>query len=885
MKKISTDLIQRIVFFAGIVPGKTVRLILIMLLLVSGLSMQAQEKTITLYMEGVSLSHILKAIRDQSGKNIVFSNDLVAPYQDEMIRLENATTEEALEQCLANKPFTFRIEGGIIIIEPQEEEQGSQLRQTVRGTVLDKESLIPLPGANVIIRTRHRLIGGISDESGKFRLEGVPVGRHTLQITYVGYKDIQLPEIYVGSAREVILDIELVENVQDIEAVEVRPYAKGEPMNDMAVVSARSFSVEETRRYAGAASDPGRMALSFAGVNTDDDLSNQIVVRGNSPNGMLWRMEGVQIPVPNHFYQEGYDAGYVSVLSADMLGNSDFFTGAFPAEYGNGTAGVFDMSLRNGNNQQREYSVEIGSMGADIALEGPFSKNYNGSYLINGRYATFAILNMIGVKIDGDLLPEYSDLSYKFFLPTRKAGTFSIWGLGGISKVFDEPVADSSLWDMYDMKYGYSTRAKTGSTGITHKIFPDEKSFIRTSLAFTGYTSSDSSYTLNRDYQREYDYGEFFSSSAIRFSTSYNRKFTARTTVKTGMELSKQYFEYNSLYLDETTRQWINDINGKGNTEIVQGYLQMKHKFSDEFQVNAGLHYMHFAMNGEHSFEPRLGLRWNFQPSQSLNLGFGKHSKHELLMRYSIMSEVGEDSMAYANPDLKLNKAYHIVLGYTKHFNHDIRFMTEIYYQHLFDLPVARDSSKTYSSINDDFFGMPMISEGIGRNYGIEFTLEKYFVDSYYFLFTLALYNAEYKPLDGNWYNSRYNNNHIMNLTGGKEFTVRNKNTLGVNMRFLWSGGKRDTPIETDEDPETGVIWYFDQKKINSIQYEDYLRLDLGISYTINNPKVAHEFSVDIQNVTARENVSGKSYDPETGFTYVSTMTGILPFINYKLRF
>ncbi len=886
MKKIKTEIFSRIVFHVRVVPGLSRKLLLALLLIWGHFTVHAQDSRITLHMDDVSLGTILKEIRDQSGKNIVFSNDLIDQYAHETIHVESVSPEEALEACLGDKPVTFSIRENVIIIEPaQEEEFNSLLKQTVRGTIKDKESSIPLPGANVIIQTPSGILGGISDARGNFKLEGVRVGRHTLQITYVGYHDVVLPEIYVGSAKEVILDIELTENVEDIEEVIVRPYAQGEPMNDMAVVSARSFSVEETKRYAGAASDPGRMALSFAGVNTDDDLSNQIVVRGNSPNGMLWRMEGVEIPVPNHFYQEGYDAGYVSVLSADMLGNSDFYTGAFPAEYGNGTSGVFDMSMRNGNNQKREYSIEVGSMGADLTLEGPFSQNYRGSYLINARYATFAIMNLIGVRIDGDILPEYQDLSYKFYLPTKKAGTFSIWGLGGVSMVEDSPVADSSLWEYQYMRAGYKTNARTGSTGITHKIFLGSKSYLRTALAFTGYMSQDNSYTLTNEYEKEYDYNEKFQSKSIRFTTTYNQKFSPKATLKTGLVVSRNYFDYYSRYIRDSTRTWITDIDGRGQTNTLQGFAQYKYKFSEKLQMNLGLHYMYFALTDDYSLEPRFGLKWFLPASQSLSLGISKHSQHELLMHYAIKVPDENDSMVYANPDLKLRKAYHFVIGYSKHFRNNFRINIEAYYQHLYDLPVAKDPYNTYSSINDDYFGRPLVSKGKGRNYGIELTVEKFFVNNYYFLFTHSLFMAQYQPLDGRWYNSRYNNNYITNFTAGKEFVIREKNTLGLNMRFLWSGGKRDSPIDMSTDPETGEILYHDPKRAYEIQYADYIRLDLGVSYRINNPRVTHEFSVDIQNVTNRENINGMYYSVEDNITYTSTMTGILPFINYKLQF
>jgi len=125
----------------------------------------------------------------------------------------------------------------------------------------------------------------------------------------------------------------------------------------MSAVSARAFTVEETQKYPAAINDPLRMATNFAGVASLDDGMNQIVIRGNSPTGLLWRMEGIDIPNPNHFAAKGSSGGGISILSSQLLSNSDFITGAFAADYGNALSGVFDLNLRKGNNEKRETTL------------------------------------------------------------------------------------------------------------------------------------------------------------------------------------------------------------------------------------------------------------------------------------------------------------------------------------------------------------------------------------------------------------------------------------------------------------------------------------------------------------------------------------------------
>src|SRR5688572_14992138 len=276
------------------------------------------------------------------------------------------------------------------------------LTQTIRGKVIDRESQAPLIGVSVAIVTSDPVKGSMTDTEGNFKIEKVPVGRHTLKINYIGYQEQVMPEMLLGSGKELILNIGLSEDIRQMQEVVIKAQQeKGRPQNEMATLSARSISVEETKRYAASLNDPARAALSYAGVGATDDMSNEIVVRGNSPKGVLWRIDGIEVPNPNHFGQEGASGGPISMLSVNMLDNSDFYTGAFPAEYGNALSGIFDMKLRKGNNEKREYAFQAGVLGVDFAAEGPFKKGYKGSYLANYRYSTLAILNSVGLKIAG----------------------------------------------------------------------------------------------------------------------------------------------------------------------------------------------------------------------------------------------------------------------------------------------------------------------------------------------------------------------------------------------------------------------------------------------------------------------------------------------------
>ncbi len=308
---------------------------------------------------------------------------------------------------------------------------GQNLTQTIRGTVVDKETKFPLIGVTVVVKTTDgQTLGASTDIEGAYRVEKVPLGRQGVEFSYIGYQQVANDNIIVSSAKEVILNVEMEESAVDVETVEILGQRNGEVLNEIATVSAREFSVEETNRYAGSRGEPARMASNFAGVQGADDSRNDIIVRGNSPSGVLWRLEGINIPNPNHFSIAGTGGGSVTILNNKFLANSDFFTGAFPAQYGNSIAGAFDLRMRNGNNEKHEFSGQLGFLGTELMAEGPLNKN-GASYLTTFRYSTLALFSFMNINVGTDAIAvklrfnwlKIRDLGYLFFVLFRQKET------------------------------------------------------------------------------------------------------------------------------------------------------------------------------------------------------------------------------------------------------------------------------------------------------------------------------------------------------------------------------------------------------------------------------------------------------------------------------
>jgi hypothetical protein len=870
--------------------GSTKRTVFFLLFVVLCLpAVHGQEARVSISMRDTSAEAVINEIRNQVDIDFVYNHEELEKCPKVSVDISNGTVEEVLDHCLRNSGLSHKKINNTIIIAPEKEDPGKSgtrsktPTQILRGTIRDRDSKVPLPFANIVLLDTDPQLGTTSDNNGQFELLKVPVGRYSILVRYVGYEDVVLSEVVLGSAKEKVLAIELSERLESIGEVSVT-LTKGEALNQMAVVSSRSFNVEETKRYPATVGDPARMAQVFAGVSGNDDSSNEIIIRGNSPNWMIWRLEGVEIPSPNHFAEEGYTSGAISILSTNMIGLSDFYTGAFPAEYGNTLSGIFDIKFRNGNNQEREYAFQAGLLGIEFAAEGPFKKGYDGSYLINYRYSTFALMDQLNIEISQNAQPNYQDLSYKINLPAKKAGTFSLWAIGGISDDDEQYLPDSTSSENPELGYRDFTKTGMYALGLSHTIFPDDKSYIKTVFSHSLSSSSNHYYqmdSLGILYTNWYDEMQ---SKAFRINTLYNRKVSSRLTLRTGLTLNRLNYNYFGELAD-TAWTLTPIMDSEGNTKLFQGYLQGKYKFSDQLLVTAGLHYAYFQQSQDHSLEPRLGLEVKLPHRQKLSFGFGIHSKNENLPVYFV-EQIGSDGSVFMpNLHLEMIRSTHYIAGYDLMFGKDLNFKVEAYYQDISKLPVPTNPDKlwipSFGGVNQDD---TLSNTGRGRNYGLELTFQKFFTDGFYFLTTASLYDSKYKPADDQWHNTKYNSNYIFNLVGGKEILWGKNKMFGISSRLLWNGGKRLISIDLEESilqGETVVL----TEELFSTKTSDYFRIDLGLKLHFYKERLEHIISLDIQNLTNRLNTWTQYYNPATESIKDYYMAGIIPILTYRIEF
>lgn len=736
------------------------------------------------------------------------------------------------------------------------------LTQNIRGTIIDKTSQVPLTGCIVVVSNDTSILGAATTNVvGKFEIPNVPIGRHKVKVFDRYYKELEVHNVVLGTGRETILELSL-EAGPAAELV-YTGLSQDLSINEMALVSTHTFAVEEIERYAGSRGDPSRMVANFAGVRGLDDTRNDIIIRGNTPSGLLYNLEGISISNPNHYALYGSTGGGVNIISNKVLQNSDFISGAMPAEYGNAIAGVFDLQLRSGNNQQFEVVAETGILTSEIVAEGPIGPKGGASFLVDVRSSTFGLMDLLNRSLAKETakvvglagIPKFRDLAFKLNWPLKDRSNISLFGIGGKSDIqILEVDRDPCFFSFEDHNQNVDFGTGMGIAGINYDRSLNEKTHARISL----YTSGNTMYSFRdlviRDslsgnvigtrpkYRNDFSRQEF----GVRFV--FNSKLDSRHSLRYGLTVKEGFYDL------------VDSLSGISTTDF-QGiiwqsnlFAQWMYKFSNTLTITSGFHSLFFGLNGSLSFEPRAAVKWDFRRNQSIAFAAGLHSALQPTYIYFQLSPDSTGRLYRHNQDLGMTHSQHYVISYFNRFNDNIRLVIEGYYQRLTNVPVEKEAS-SFSMLNDGInfkysFPGKLKNGGVGENFGLEATLERFYNKGYYYFLTFSWYNSQYEGSDLVRRNTDFNGNFAFNGLIGREFTLGQKKNiiLGTGLRVSYAGGRRYTPLDLEASIEKQEKVTVDSLAFTN-QFPNYFRTDLKLTLTINRPKFSHEFGLDLLNI------------------------------------
>lgn len=775
--------------------------------------------------------------------------------------------------------------------------------QTIRGTVLDRQSEVPLIGAAVEVLGSAASLGTITDVDGTFALEDVPVGRRELRVTYLGYEAATLSNILVTAGKEVLLEVKLEESFTSLnEVVVTAEVDKDRAVNDLATISARQFNTEEVMRYSGGRNDVGRLVANFAGVAASNDARNDIIIRGNAPTGVLWRLEGIPIPNPNHFSTLGTTGGPVSALNPNMIGTSDFLTSAFPAEYGNALAGVFDINLRRGNRERNEYMFQMGAFsGLEALVEGPLRKAKGGSFVAAYRHSFVELANAAGINVGTAALPRYKDVSFNLDFGQGRAGRFSLFGIGGHSSI-DFLAAETDSTDLFaNPDQNAFNVSRFGVAGIKHQLLLNDHAYVRTvvSASHTGTTFRSEDIDMLSDGKPLPLTDVRDDLNTLRLSSFYNDKINARLTLRAGVLLQQQYLDTRVDTREgqpdqdgDGLRDWVNQRDFDGGFFQGEAFAQSQYRISSTLTFNAGLRALYFSQTEDLALEPRVALNYQVAPRSRINLGYGMHHQTQPLPVFFFRELQPDGTTRLTNDELGFTRNQHLVLGYDLTPATDWRIKAEAYYQWISQAPVERERS-SFSLLNAGAdFVFPergsLVNEGTGTNLGVEVTVEKFFSRGYYGLLTVSVFDATYTGSDGVERSTAFDGGYVFNALAGKEFQLDDagRRFLTLDTKVTRAGGRPYTPVNLEASSLAGREVQFEDRAF-TLRLDDYFRWDFKIGFRTNSParKLSQTFFLDFQNVTNRENVFAQRYNPVRNEVGRINQIGFFPDVLYRIEF
>ncbi len=506
----------------------------------------------------------------------------------------------------------------------------------------------------------------------------------------------------------------------------------------------------------------------------------------------------------------------------------------------------------------------------------------------------------------GGAVPHYQDLTFKVNIPTERFGRFELFGVGGRSRIaMLEDERDKELStvmagiDLYN-------RSETGILGMKHTYYFENSVITKPfreagSMKHTYYfensgrwtnslstTTSQMSTEIDSLYRKgvketwrtyNFESGHFHHA----FNTEYVQKLGNRNTLQVGGRMAVEQFNYlDSVYVKD---RYIQQFNSKGSYNLLQAFATWQHKFSNNVTLNTGTHFFYFPLNKQWSIEPRTGLQWRLNERQGVSAAFGMHSQTQIPLIYFYKDEDGMQPFR----NMGFNKSLHSVLGYDWMIARDFRLKLEGYYQHIYNIPISLKETPQFSMINmgDDFYieaRGDMANKGLGRNYGVELTLEKFLSRGYYFLMTTSLYDSKYRDSNGTWRNTRFNGKYIFNALGGYEWTFNKKSSLLFDLKGTLAGGKWYTPIDepaTIEASRMRFVW----EEAYTKQVPDYFKLNARITYRLNGKRISQEWAADLQNLTNHRNIYSQDWNMTESKIETVYQQGFMPMMTYRILF
>lgn len=758
--------------------------------------------------------------------------------------------------------------------------------QTISGVVKNSFTERAITDVKVSLLLNDSIvISTFTDQKGVFNFVKIPLGIYDISFAHLEYEAFILPDITLTSSRVENITVGLVEAFKQLNELTINPHKdRSKNNNEMSTNSVKTIYVQDMQKLAGSLDDPIRVAGMMPGVTSEAAFSENFVsIRGNSPRGLKYQMEGVEVINPSHFARIGSSGGTFTVFSMQLLDKSDFFTGAFPAEYSNALSGVMDVNFRRGNQATHEYSITAGTLGLDFSTEGPFNSKMKSSYLINYRYSVVGMARFIGYPTQ----PTYQDLSFVLNFPQKK-GEFKVFGISGTSDRKRLATPDSTLWKSDIDRYNLSLSSQMVMLGGTYDRPFGENSLMKLTLVGNAFKQVDNRNYLLQEATEIIRSRNEYSSIPVTAALSFKHKFSRRHTNKTGGSFEYASHNWEVLQYDFENTRLDTNVIGKGYAQTAKAYTQSRIFLNEKLVLNLGVSSLFYSVNKKVTFEPRIGLSYQTKSKGKLTLSLGKHSQIEHYATYLFQQKDSLGVISNPNKNLELVKAYHAIGGFKTTIFKNHYLNVEVYYQYLYDIPTEKNGTFSMANIAELQQIRALENIGTGENYGIDFGIERYASKGLYYMINASVFESNYVDGLGVKRSTGYDQKFNVKFLAGKEYIIGEKkgktNFIGWNTNVAYVGGRPYTPVDIAAS-ELNQETIYNERIAFTARDKNLLFADVTFTYKINKAKRTAVWSLQIKNIFSNGAAIYREYDPMTHQETTVKSSSFFPNLSYKIQF
>lgn len=719
---------------------------------------------------------------------------------------------------------------------------------TIRGRIYNSKTNEPLEFANIIIQGTN--IGSTSDLDGNYIFTGIDPGFKQLVVSLVGFQTTLSPEIQVQGNQTTFLDIPVNETTQVLNEFVVKRNPNAKKIESP--LSVTTIGVQEIEKSAGVNRDVSKLIQTLPGVAVTDPNRNDLIVRGGGPSENVFYLDGIEIPVINHFTTQGSSGGVVGIINPDFVQDISFYTGAYPANRTNALSSVMEIRQREGNKERVQGKLSIGASDAAFTLDGPIGEKSN--FIISARQSYLQLLfSVIGLPF----LPTYNDFQVKYKIDFDKKNQLTLLGIGAIDDMtLNLGIENPTEAQTYLLSYLPVYKQWNYTVGAVYKHFSDNHFdtwvLSRNMLRNSSFKYKDNVESLGKisDYtsdeiENKFRFEQNYPGGNIKFSWGAGVTLSRYTNATSRLI----YFNNNVSNLNYST-----DINLFG----YQAFAQASDDFLDErLKLSLGINFVGNNYNNNMSnplnqLSPRISATYELTDNINLNANIGRYAMRPVYTTLGYR-DISTGVLVNQNENLRYTISNQAIAGFEFQRGRQLRLTVEGFYKQYQYYPFSVSDGLSTASKGTNFGQVgdeEIVSTGKGRAYGVEFLLKIMEMNNLNITATYTLFRSEFTNDKDEYIPSTWDTNQLLNLIASYKLP-KNWNIAG---RWRFSGGAPYSPIDQNLS-ELKAAWditnqpYIDYNNFNSLRLKPNHQLDIRIDKEFYFKKWLLNLYADVQNV------------------------------------